>query len=132
MFPSYSWHSPMWVIRQSCMALLQAMTWGPGYFHLATQESQNPSLPASWLEERKSVYVEGTSTLMCLPLERMKTSFNFPPAGVSHMTPSSHMRGEKYNEAYGYFMSTSTLSHILRKIIIISIGKKEKQNSRCS
>lgn len=71
---------------------------GPGYFHLASWESQNPLLLTSLLEDK--VCGEGTSTLLCLRLERMQTSFNFTPAGASHMHPPRYMRTEKYGEAH--------------------------------
>lgn len=64
MFPSYSWHSPMRIMWQSCIALIQAMSWGPAYFQLATEESQNPLLLASWLEDGKSVCGEDISSYL--------------------------------------------------------------------
>lgn len=129
MFPSYSWYTPVGVRWQST-ALIQAMAWRPGYFHLATQASQNSLLPASCLEGRKSICREGIFTLTCLRVERIQTFFNFPPAEIRHITPPRYMRAKKYSKAHGYFVST--LSCILRKNRIISIGKGERQNSRYS
>lgn len=73
------------------------MSWGPQYFQLASRESQNPLLLAYWLEERECV--EKTYPLICLRLESMQISLNFLPATISHMTPPSYMRAEKYSES---------------------------------
>lgn len=79
------------------LALSQTMSWGPQYFQLASQESQNPLLLGYWLEER--VCVKKRYPLICLRLESMQISFNFLPAGISQMTPSSYRRAEKYSES---------------------------------
>lgn len=45
------------------LALSQTMSWGPQYFQLASQESQNPLLLGYWLEE-KSVCEEKVSSYL--------------------------------------------------------------------
>lgn len=51
----------------------------------------------------------------------------FLPVGISHITSPSYRRTEKCSKVHEYFLSSSILSNILRKLKLFLFGRRKSK-----